>query len=85
MDPAAIKVLVPIYKLYQKKRMQMIFVGCPSPVIDVMIRCNFFSTVATDKFFPSVHDAVVYCLSHAVNQVSVIDLSLSYPNVNNNQ
>jgi hypothetical protein len=89
VDPAAIKVLIPVYKLYLKKGIQTLFVGCTSPNIEIMDRCGFISAVGIENLFPTVHDAVIHCMDSSYNggfdHLPLSSNALPYVNNNSNE
>lgn len=81
IDPAAVKGIKGIYKLYQKKDIQMLFIGVTGPIIDVMDRCTLIKSVGINSFYPAVHEAVNYCISISTYQNGYLD---DHPQFENN-
>lgn len=80
VDPAAIRALKALSKIYLKKDIQTIFTGCAPSLIQVMDRCDFLQDVGIEHFFPTVSDAVRFC---CVPNFDQLDLGSSMNNNSN--
>lgn len=58
LDSSADKVLHEIRDEYSKRGIQLFFANVKGPVMDVMKKSGFYSTLGKDHFFLELHEAV---------------------------
>ncbi|XP_021949610.1 prestin isoform X2 [Folsomia candida] len=60
IDPAATKSLISLTKLYLKKDVNLIFVGCAPSIIPILDQGNLIKVAGADHFHPTVPAALSY-------------------------
>lgn len=60
VDPAATKTISDMYEIQGKQGVQVLFVACPSSVLEVMDHCKLFSHVNVQYFYPSIEHALLF-------------------------
>lgn len=58
VDPAAAKSIMALMKVYLRKGINLIFVGCSPPLLPVMERVGLMKTAGLDHFYPNVPSAL---------------------------
>ncbi|XP_067131166.1 prestin-like isoform X2 [Centruroides vittatus] len=61
LDLSAINTLIEIKNELTESRINLIFSSCPAFMYQMLEKANFFEVNNIPHFFPSVHDAVLYC------------------------
>jgi len=61
IDPGAVKAIYNMSESLSKNGLSLALVGCSLPLLDQMSKCKLIQRIGTDKFFPTIHDAVIYC------------------------
>ncbi|KAJ8367017.1 hypothetical protein AAFF_G00333910 [Aldrovandia affinis] len=65
IDTVAIKTISNIFRDFGEIDVDVYMTGCQASVVEQLERGNFFShSITKSHLFPTVHDAVLYCLSH---------------------
>ncbi|KAM6980729.1 solute carrier family 26 member 6, like 1 [Aplochiton taeniatus] len=65
IDTVAIKTLTNIFKGFREFDVNVYIAGCQTPVVEGMELGGFFTeTITKGRLFPTVHDAVLYCLGY---------------------
>ncbi|XP_030585176.1 solute carrier family 26 member 6, like 1 [Archocentrus centrarchus] len=65
IDIVAIKTMKNIFQDFSEIDVDIFMAGCQASVVEQLERSDFFSETITKRhLFASVHDAVLYCLSH---------------------
>ncbi|KAI4892770.1 hypothetical protein NFI96_032323 [Prochilodus magdalenae] len=64
IDTVAIKTLRNIFHDFGEIDVDIYMAGCQAPVVEQLEQGGFFSEVAKECLFTTVHDAVLYCLNH---------------------
>ncbi|XP_062854208.1 solute carrier family 26 member 6, like [Trichomycterus rosablanca] len=64
IDTVAIKTLKNIFHDFGEIDVYIYMTGCQPSVVEQLEQGGFFADISKERLFPTVHDAVLYCLKH---------------------